>query len=94
MLKFTISVSNLYMKPIWATFAGFPKYCIFMGGHEQGGQVGGAKNLWGGTLAYRNQISVKSDSACSTHTFSKNVCFIVYLNSAGFCDSAMANIGC
>ena len=56
----------------------------------------GAKNLWGegGTLAYRNQISVKSVFACSTHNFHKNICFTVCLNSAGFFDSALVNIGC
>ena len=50
--------------------------------------------MGGGALAYRNQISVKSVFVSSTHTFHKNVCFTVYLNSAGFCDSAMVNISC
>ena len=54
----------------------------------------GTKNLSGGTLAYRNQISVKSVFVCSTHICHKNICYTVCLNSTGFCDSAMVNIGC
>ena len=55
---------------------------------------GDKKFVGGGTLAYRNQISLKSVFVCSAHTFHKSICFIVCLNSAGFCDSAVVNIGC
>ena len=88
-------------------FAGFPKYYVFMGGdcppppmrwdREQvmrGDREGGTKNLWGETLVYRNQISVKSVVVCSSHTFHKNICFTVSLNSPRFCDSAVVNIAC
>ena len=61
----------------------------------RGDRLGGQKICGGGgTLAYRNQISVKSVFVCSTHTFHKNVCFTVCLNSAEFYDSAMVNVGC
>ena len=36
--------------------------------------------------------SVKSVFVLSTHTFHKNVCFTVCLNSAVFFDSAMVNL--
>ena len=54
----------------------------------------GDRKFVGGTLGYRNQISIKSVFVCSTRTFHKNICFTVCLNSAGFCDSAVVNIGC
>ena len=79
-------------------FAGFPKFYIFMagghskGGADRGGQIWrGKKIVAGGTLAHRNQISV---FVCTIHTFHKNVCFTVCLNSTGCCDSAMVNVGC
>ena len=62
-----------------------------------GGGGGVGQKICGGgggvTLALRNQISVKYVFVCSTHTFHKNICFTVCFNSAGFCDSAMVNIG-
>ena len=73
-------------------WSGFPKYYVFMGGTVP--PVRGDLGLWWGTLAYRNQISVKPIFVCSTHTFHKNVCFTVCLNSTGVCDSAMVNVGC
>ena len=53
----------------------------------EGGQIKGTKNLWGGgggTLASRNQISVKSVFVYSIHTFHKNICFTICLNTAEF----------
>ena len=55
---------------------------------------GDKKVVGGGTLSYRNQLSVKSVFVCSTHIFHNNICYTVCLNSAGFCDSAMVNVGC
>ena len=99
---YTISISIICVSQEQPTLTAsnqqtwFPYYYIFMGELSpcEGGQIGGTKNLWGGTLAYRNQISVKSVFVCSTHTFHKNVCFTVCLNSAEFYDSAMVNVGC
>ena len=58
-------------------------------GTDRGGQ-----KICGGTLAYRNQIAVEVVFVCSTHTFHENVCCTVCLDSAGFCDSEIVNIGC
>ena len=60
-----------------------------MGGADRGGQRICERE----TLAYRNQKFVKSVFVCSTHTFHKNICCTVCLNSTGFCDSTMVNIG-
>ena len=54
----------------------------------------GDKKFVGGEFGLKKSNICKIHFVCSTHTFHKNICFTVCLNSAEFCDSAMVNIGC
>ena len=67
------------------------------GDHEQvmrGDRYWGTKNLWGGDFGLQKSNIYKIHFCMFNTYFHKNICFTVCLNSAGFCDSAVVNIGC
>ena len=60
----------------------------------RGGSDRWDKKLVGGDFGLQKSNICKIRFCMFNIYFHKNICFTVFLNSAGFCDSAMVNIGC